>query len=39
MNQFATVDLSAFYNDTSKDRLYTFAARSPDAGRRRRRCT
>ena len=26
--QFATVDLSAFYNDISKDRLYTFAARS-----------
>ncbi len=30
MTQFATVDLSAFYNDTSKDRLYTFAARSPE---------
>src|SRR5436309_1393457 len=29
LNQFATVDLSAFYNDISKDRLYTFAARSP----------
>ncbi|MBI3492196.1 MAG: isoleucine--tRNA ligase, partial [Acidobacteria bacterium] len=28
LNQFATVDLSAFYNDISKDRLYTFAARS-----------
>src|SRR5213594_3718424 len=27
LNQFATVDLSAFYNDISKDRLYTFAAR------------
>src|SRR4051812_47519170 len=26
--QFATVDLSAFYNDISKDRLYTLAARS-----------
>jgi len=26
--QFATVDLSSFYNDISKDRLYTFAARS-----------
>jgi isoleucyl-tRNA synthetase len=30
INQFATVDLSAFYNDISKDRLYTFAARSPE---------
>ena len=30
VNQFATVDLSAFYNDISKDRLYTFAARSPE---------
>jgi isoleucyl-tRNA synthetase len=30
LNQFATVDLSAFYNDISKDRLYTFAARSPE---------
>jgi isoleucyl-tRNA synthetase len=28
VNQFATVDLSAFYADVSKDRLYTFAARS-----------
>jgi isoleucyl-tRNA synthetase len=28
LNTFATVDLSAFYNDISKDRLYTFAARS-----------
>ena len=28
LNQFATVDLSAFYNDISKDRLYTFAAAS-----------
>ncbi len=26
VNQFATVDLSAFYADVSKDRLYTFAA-------------
>ena len=26
INQFATVDLSAFYADVSKDRLYTFAA-------------
>jgi isoleucyl-tRNA synthetase len=30
VNQFATVDLSAFYNDISKDRLYTFAARSAE---------
>jgi len=28
VNAFATVDLSAFYADVSKDRLYTFAARS-----------
>ena len=28
INAFATVDLSAFYADVSKDRLYTFAARS-----------
>jgi isoleucyl-tRNA synthetase len=28
LTQFATVDLSAFYNDISKDRLYTFAAHS-----------
>jgi isoleucyl-tRNA synthetase len=28
MNTFATVDLSAFYADVSKDRLYTFAATS-----------
>jgi isoleucyl-tRNA synthetase len=32
LNAFATVDLSALYNDISKDRLYTFAARS--TGRR-----
>ncbi len=30
VNQFATVDLSAFYADVSKDCLYTFAATSPD---------
>ncbi|OFW05589.1 MAG: isoleucine--tRNA ligase [Acidobacteria bacterium RIFCSPLOWO2_02_FULL_67_36] len=30
VNQFVTVDLSAFYADVSKDRLYTFAARSPE---------
>jgi isoleucyl-tRNA synthetase len=28
LNTFTTVDLSAFYNDISKDRMYTFAARS-----------
>src|SRR5207253_2898990 len=28
LTQFATVDLSAFYNDISKDRLYTLAAAS-----------
>jgi isoleucyl-tRNA synthetase len=30
LNQLMTVDLSAFYADVSKDRLYTFAATSPD---------
>ena len=30
VNQFATVDLSAFYADVSKDRLYTFGAASPE---------
>jgi len=29
LNAFATVDLSAFYVDVSKDRLYTLAASSP----------
>ncbi|HVJ26615.1 MAG TPA: isoleucine--tRNA ligase [Vicinamibacterales bacterium] len=28
LNQLTTVDLSAFYADVSKDRLYTFAAKS-----------
>jgi isoleucyl-tRNA synthetase len=28
LNTFTTVDLSAFYADVSKDRMYTFAARS-----------
>jgi isoleucyl-tRNA synthetase len=28
LNAFVTVDLSAFYNDVSKDRLYTFAPAS-----------
>ena len=30
INNIATVDLSAFYIDISKDRLYTFGARSPE---------
>jgi isoleucyl-tRNA synthetase len=30
MNQFVTVDLSAFYADVSKDRLYTFAPASAE---------
>jgi isoleucyl-tRNA synthetase len=30
INQFATVDLSAFYADVSKDRLYTFGAASAE---------
>ncbi|MBZ5557942.1 MAG: isoleucine--tRNA ligase [Acidobacteriia bacterium] len=30
LNTFATIDLSAFYNDISKDRMYTFAARSKE---------
>jgi isoleucyl-tRNA synthetase len=30
VNQFVTVDLSAFYADVSKDRLYTFGASSPE---------
>ena len=30
VNAFATVDLSALYNDISKDRLYTFGARSKE---------
>jgi isoleucyl-tRNA synthetase len=30
VNQFVTVDLSAFYADVSKDRLYTFAAASEE---------
>ncbi len=30
LNQLTTVDLSAFYADVSKDRLYTFAASSPE---------
>src|SRR5262249_5668217 len=32
LNAFATVDLSAFYADVSKDRLSTSAARSPERG-------
>jgi isoleucyl-tRNA synthetase len=30
VNHFVTVDLSAFYADVSKDRLYTFAPGSPE---------
>ncbi len=30
LNTFTTVDLSSFYNDISKDRLYTFAPASPE---------
>ncbi|MGH9370269.1 MAG: isoleucine--tRNA ligase, partial [Vicinamibacterales bacterium] len=30
INQLTTVDLSAFYADVSKDRLYTFAPASPE---------
>ena len=30
LNTLVTVDLSAFYVDVTKDRLYTFAARSPE---------
>ena len=30
VNVFTTVDLSAFYADVSKDRLYTFGAASPE---------
>lgn len=29
LNSLATVDLSAFYIDVTKDRMYTFAAKSP----------
>src|SRR5262249_26048304 len=30
LNTFTTVDLSAFYSDISKDRMYTLAARSTE---------
>ncbi|HEX2455593.1 MAG TPA: isoleucine--tRNA ligase [Vicinamibacterales bacterium] len=30
VNQLATVDISAFYSDVSKDRLYTFGSSSPE---------
>ena len=36
LTQFVTVDLSSFYNDISKDGLYTLAAGSPE--RRRAPC-
>ena len=40
LNALATVDLSAFYVDVSKDRLYTLAAAIARAGAPRRpRCT
>ena len=40
LNTLATVDLSAFYVDVTKDRMYTLAAPlAASAGRRRRRCT
>ena len=37
LNTLATVDLSAFYVDVSKDRLYTFARAVARAAARRRR--
>jgi isoleucyl-tRNA synthetase len=37
VNEFVTVDLSAFYLDVSKDRLYTFGPAQRHAGRRRPR--
>ena len=30
LNTLVTVDLSAFYVDVTKDRMYTFAARAPE---------
>ena len=40
LNALVTVDLSAFYVDVSKDRLYTLGARDRRAAvRRKRRCT
>ena len=39
LNTFTTMDLSAFYVDVTKDRMYTFAAGSESGGRHRRRCT
>jgi isoleucyl-tRNA synthetase len=38
-NQFITVDLSAFYVDVTKDRMYTFGTNSEARGRARRRCS
>ena len=38
INAFTAVDLSAFYADVSKDRLYTFAAASRSGARRKRPC-
>jgi len=37
LHDFAVVDLSAFYFDVLKDRLYTFAARNRRAAARRNR--
>ena len=39
LNAFTTVELSAFYSDVSKDRLYTFAANSRERRSAQRRCT
>ena len=39
VNHLATVDLSAFYADVAKDRLYTFAASSPERSGRAREIT
>ena len=38
LNTLATVDLSAFYVDVTKDRMYAARRGRPSAGRRRRRC-
>jgi isoleucyl-tRNA synthetase len=38
LNSLATVDLSAFYVDVTKDRMYTLALIRSSGGRRRRSC-
>ena len=38
LNALATVDLSAFYVDVTKDRMYTLAPSRTSGARRRRRC-